>query len=192
MSSQVTISAKAFSRIDDMASFIHSGAVYLLQGERPSQRGAMEELIGRFAIRGPVRVVAGGNWVSFDRLPILLRERQGRVYEVLDHILISRAEVCYQMVDVLTALKADPIPLIICDMLDAFYDEDLTEQEVGRLLQKCLRRIETLSQQAPVLIGISSDRRRPELAQAVEEIADMRIYLESGKPMPDLQMSMGF
>lgn len=192
MSSQIAISANALSKIKGVASFIHSGAVYLFQGPRANLHGAMEEMINRFALRGRVHVVAGGNWVSFDRLPLLLREREGRVYETLDHIQVSRAETCYQMVDVLTWLKPSETPLVITDMLEAFDDDDLTEQEANMLLDKCINQIRLLSKTSPVLISVNALRNRPALPVSLEQIADMRIYIEAARQTHSLQMSMGF
>jgi hypothetical protein len=189
MTSQITISPNAIARIEDMSNFLHSGSVYLFQGPRSGLRTVMENIGERFALHDKVRIIAGGNWVSFDRLPFLLTQRQGRVYEVLDRIFVSRAETCYQMVDVLNALKPSSTPLIVLDLLDPFDDEDLTDMETNMLLDKCILRIGELSQAAPVLISNSQPSPRASLISKLETIADMRIYLEHPQSI-QAQMAM--
>jgi hypothetical protein len=190
MSSQITVSTKALARIEDVSAFVHSGSIYLFQGPRSGLRAVMENMGERFALREKVRIIAGGNWVSFDRLPFLLKERQGRVYEVLDRIFVSRAETCYQMVDVLNALKPSSTPLLVLDLLDPFDDEDLTDMETNMLLDKCILRLGELSEAAPVLISISQSSPRANLISKLETIADMRIYLEQAQPSAQAQMEM--
>lgn len=104
--------------------------------------------------------------------------------------MVSRAETCYQMVDVLSALKPSPIPLVITDMLEAFYDEDLTEQETGMLLEKCVLRMGVLSQESPLLISVNPTTRRTNLIERLERIADMRIYLEPPRQSEEVQMGL--
>jgi hypothetical protein len=152
----------------------------------------MEEIMIRFALRGRVDIVTGGNWVSFDRLPLLLHEGQEAVYEILDRIQVSRAETPYQMVDVLTWLKPSSTPLIIPDMLDAFDDDDLTEQEANLLLQKCISRIDVLRSTAPILISINTLHKRDSLVNLLEELAYMHIYVEAPGENLSSQMQMVF
>src|SRR3972149_7542518 len=143
--------SRALSSMRSLVPLAEPGSIYLFQGERNVLRSAMQELVDRFAMQEAVQVIVGGNWISFDGLPLLLGERAGSLYEILDNISVSRAETCYQMVDTLQTLQPSAAPLIITDMLTSFYEKDLTEQEVGMLLKKCLDRIKYLSLFAPVL-----------------------------------------
>jgi hypothetical protein len=171
-------SSHALSQVRQMVPLAHVGSVYLFQGESQVLRLPMQELIDRFAMQGPVQVIVGGNRISFDHLPLILGEQLGSVYEIMDRILVSRAEVCYQMQDVLAALAPSPTPIVITDMLESFYEEDLALQEVSFLLQKCLRRIHELSETAPVLIGASGDPSRPSLLEALERNSDERFCFQ--------------
>jgi hypothetical protein len=162
----------------------HADAIYLFQGDRKVLSAAMQELIDRFAIQDTVQVVVGGNRISFDHLPLILGDQAGRVYEILDHILVSRAESCYQMLDVLAALPPSPAPLVITDMLESFYEDSLTLKEVTQQLQRCLARLGELSKQAPVLLSARSNPARPSLMQLLEQHASSRFYFQPLETQP--------
>jgi hypothetical protein len=138
----------------------------------------MQELIFRFAMQGEVKVVVGANRISFDRLPLILGDRAGEVYEIMDRILVSRAETCFQMQDVLAYLEPSPSPIVITDMLQSFYEKDLSINEVSLLLKKCVRRIHQLSETAPVLISAEGNAERPVLLETLERLCDQRFYFQ--------------
>jgi hypothetical protein len=175
---------RALASIRGLVPQAEPGSIYLLQGERKVLRSVMQELVDRFAMQEPVQVIVGGNWISFDGLPMLLGEQAGSLYEIIDHISVSRAETCYQMLDTLLAIEPSPTPLIITDMLASFYEEDLTEQEVGTQLKKCLERINHLSQFAPVLVDADGNAGRPKLLALLEDCADTRFYFEEAAKQP--------
>lgn len=165
---------------------LHQGSVYLFQGDGDVLPAAMQEFIDRLGMRGAVQVIVGGNRISFDHLPLILGEQVGNIYNILDRILVSRAETCYQMKDVLAALEPSPVPIVITDMLESFYEEDLTPQEVTLLLQKCVKRIHQLSETAPVLISANGDPSRPNLLELIEQNSDERFYFQlfdEGEPI---------
>jgi hypothetical protein len=157
---------------------LSQGKIYLFQGDRDVLHAAMQEFINRFGMRGVVQVVVGGNRISFDHLSLILGEQIGNVYEIMDRILVSRAETCYQMQDVLAALEPGPVPIVITDMLGSFYEEDLTPKEVTLLLQKCIRHIHRLSQAVPVLISAGGDPSRPKLLELIDQNSDERFYFQ--------------
>lgn len=174
----------ALARIRNLVPLAHQGSIYLFQGENKILFTAMQELVFRFAMQGEVKVVVGANRISFDRLPLILGDRAGEVYEIMDRILISRAETCFQMQDVLAYLEPDPSPIVITDMLESFYEKDLSINEVSLLLKKCVRRIHQLSETAPVLISAEGDAQRPGLLEALERHCDERFYFQ---PSEDLE-----
>ena len=191
LSTNIIPGSTALSSIRSLVPLAEPGSIYLFQGERKVLRGAMQELVDRFAMQEAVQVVVGGNWISFDGLPLLLGERAGSLYEILDNISVSRAETCYQMVDTLQTLQPSAAPLIITDMLASFYEKDLTEQEVGMLLKKCLDRIKYLSLFAPVLIDADGDAARPQLLARLEDCADTRFYFQVAAAQPqNIQIGM--
>jgi hypothetical protein len=172
-----------------LAPFVQAGNIYLFQGEGPTLLPAIQNLIDHFALQEEVRVIVGANRISFDRLLLMLGEQAGSAYEILDRIQVSRAEICYQMFDVLTSLPIDPTPLVIIDMLESFYEEELTPDEVTLLLQNCLDRIYQLSQEAPILISARGDPSRPGLIRMLESYSDMRFYFESPLAEPEATQS---
>jgi hypothetical protein len=172
-------SSHALASVRSLASQVHGGAIYLVLGEPSTLFQAMQELIDRCALRGPVRVVVGGNRISFDHLPLILGDQTADFYEIFDRILVSRAETCFQMFDVLRALEPSPAPIVITDMLNSFYEEDIPMTEVSPLLQDCITRIKEISQHGPVLIGASGNPERVQLMQMLEEAADSRLYFQA-------------
>ena len=183
--------SRALSSMRSLVPSAEPGSIYLFQGERKVLRGAMQELVDRFALQEPVQVIVGGNWISFDGLPLLLGERAGSYYEILDRISVSRAETCYQMLDTLQALQPSSVPLIITDMLASFYDENLAEHQVKMLLQKCLERVKLLSHTAPLLIDADPDPARPQLLTMLESCAGTRFYFQAVSEKPEaVQLDM--
>jgi hypothetical protein len=184
--------SSALSSVRQMVPLAQVGSIYLFQGEDEVLQPAMQEFIDRFGMRGSVHVVVGSNRISFDHLPLILGEKIGQVYEIMDRIVVSRAETCYQMYDVLAALDSNAVPIVITDMLEAFYEEDLTPQEVTLLLQKCIRHIHRLSANAPVLISASGDLSRSNLLELVEQNSDERFYFQPSDNIENIiQMAFG-
>ena len=163
--------------------------MYLFQGDAKVLHQAMQELIDRFALEKAVRVVVGGNRISFDHLPLIVGEQVGHIYEILDRISVSRAETCYQMQDVLGALQPDANPLVVTDMLASFYEEDLTTAEVSLLLKRCLKSLAALGETAPVLISACGDPTRPNLLDMLEQSAGARFYFQPLDTPPESQLS---
>lgn len=178
---------RAVASVREIVPLAHPGSVYLFQGEGDVLYIAMQEMIDRFALKAPVQVVVGGNRIDFEHLPLIAGEQIGNIYEILDRIWVSRAETCYQMLDVLQALKPSAAPLVITDMLASFYEDDLTMQEITMLLQNCLAQVQRISELAPVLIGANADALRPNLIEMLERHADMRFYFEPSNPPKELQ-----
>jgi hypothetical protein len=170
--------ASALSSVRQIAPLAQVGSIYLFQGESDILHAAMEEFVHRLGMRGLVQVIVGSNRISFEHLSLILGERIGHVYEIMDRILVSRAETCYQMKDVLTALEPSPNPIVITNMLSSFYDENLTLNEVTLLLQKCIQRVHQLCEFAPVLISAEPDSDRLDLLHFVEQNSDQRFYFE--------------
>jgi len=153
------------------------GQIYLITGQSPLIRPLVQELLHRFAILGELRVILGGNRFSLERLPILLGDDIARLPEVLNGVKISRGETCYQLLDALKQTETSPIPLVVMDMLDSFYNEDLTEREVERVLADSLAHVQRLSKKAPLLLSASANPGREQLLKALRDIAEYAIEL---------------
>lgn len=176
-----------------IAETVSPGVNYLFSGDEDVLFTAMQELIDRLALRDLVQVIVGGNRISFDHLPLILGDRAGDVYEILDNISVSRAETCYQMRDVLSSLKPSQIPLVITDMLSPFTERDLTIQEVTIVLEDCIEFVHKFSETAPVLISSKHYPERPYLFSLLEQHCSMRMYFQAprAKRAPNTQIQMG-
>ena len=180
----------AITSIRSLVPLAAPGSIYLFQGETTVLAAAMQELMDRFALQEPVQVVVGGNRISFDHLFMLIGEQAGDAYAIMDRISVSRAETCYQMLDVLEKMESSSSPLVITDTLDSFFEDDLTDNEVTLLLKKCLKHMQRLCQTAPLLIGATGDDSRSELLQMLECNSDMRFYFEPAVDAATAQMKM--
>lgn len=162
----------------------HAGAVYMLNGEAPALAAAMQELINRMALQGPVRVILGNNRLNLDLVPLTLGEQAGRAYEVLDNLRISRAETCYQMKDVLAHLEPDPSPVVVSGFLHPFDEKNLAPSEVHMLLEHCLESLHRANRSAPVILSAGPVKEHPELLPLLEQSIDVRLQLEPAQTLP--------
>ena len=60
-----------------------AGNLYLITGERSLIWPLVQELTDHFAIRGPLRVVVGGNRISFERMPLHLLDKPSQFEKIL-------------------------------------------------------------------------------------------------------------
>lgn len=184
-------SEQALATAHSLVSLAHPRSIYLLQAGKEVLLPAMQELIDHFALQGKVRVILGANRITFDHLPLVLGEQAYKIYEIIDRISITRAEVCYQMLAALQATELNSHPLVITDMLESFYEEDLSPREVTALLEDCLERIQQISLAAPVVISANSHPERKNLIDLLADAADVRIYFQpAAEPKGSMQFSL--
>lgn len=161
----VSTDQEEYQRVLSLARLSHAGEIYLIAGHQRSVWPATQVIADFLALLGPLRIILGGNRYTLEYLPMMLSSRVTDIYGVLDHIHISRAETCYQMLDALQRTQPSQEPLLVMEMLDSFYDENLSDSEVKGLLARCISRVRQLSQAAPVFLSADPDRERPELIQ---------------------------
>ena len=110
------------------------------------------QIMAELAVRGPLTVLDGGNRFPAYHLIRLIRSRLPDPSTALQHTFVRRAFTCYQMLALLEGTSALPQPYILLDLLATFYDEQISIQEVRRLLDGCLHEIERLCLTSPVLV----------------------------------------
>ena len=110
------------------------------------------QVMAELALRGPLTVLDGGNRFPAFHLIRLISSRIPDPSSILQHTFVRRAFTCYQMLALLEGTPALPQPYILLDLLATFYDEQISVQEVHRLLDGCLRQVERLCQTSPVLV----------------------------------------
>jgi hypothetical protein len=127
------------------------------------------DLLATLAIHGPVTVLDGGNCFPAYHLARTVSSRTSDLSEVMQHIFVRRAFTCHQMLSLLDGTPSLPQPYLILDLLATFYDEQIDEREVRRLLEACLQEVERLAQIAPVLVTVTP-ARTPERGFLVEQV----------------------
>lgn len=157
--------------IRKLAQLANPGEIYLMVGHQRSVWPATQVIADFLALLGPLRIVLGANRYTLDYLPLMLSNRVTEIYGILERIQISRAETCYQMLDALQKTPAGTEPLLVMEMLDSFYDENLSLAEVKGILARCISTLKQLSQWAPIFISADPDRERPELIQMLVQTA---------------------
>jgi hypothetical protein len=114
---------------------------------------AVFDLTVDMALTTGVKLLICGNRLPFYDLAYALAGRVGQRYETIlrENIFFSRAETCIQLVDFLCDLEADPMPLLVTDMLAHFSDEDASQ--VDELFFACQVELQRLGKGGPVLVN---------------------------------------
>ena len=137
--------------------------LHLIIAPHPQRRRLMSELTARLALEGPLLVLDGGN--SFDAygLSRLLRQRSRQWKSLLEHTQLARAFTCHQMSTLLEQTAATPLPTLVLELLDTFYDENVPLPERLRLLEGCLEHLRRLAQNSQVAVSAASpEQGQPE------------------------------
>jgi hypothetical protein len=143
------------------------------------------DAVAHMSLRGPVRVLDGGNSFNAYQVARALR-RHSPDLAGLERIQLARAFTCYQMLALLESTPQYALPTLVLDMLTTFYDENVPLRECQRLLEASLAHLQRLSRAAPVLVNASWPKaiasERAQLVEAIEQIADQVYYLEEPAP----------
>lgn len=161
-----------------------TGSLILLVGPR-SLNTTMLNAIARLGEGGPVRILDGGN--RFNAY-MVARAARGRP-DVLNRITISRAFTCYQVRSLLESTPATPIPFVVLDLLNTFYDESVQIGERKRLLRACTMHMERLAGAAGGVVTVHPPRVP---SQAAVELLEMlqspmvdSYFIEMPAPTPE-------
>jgi hypothetical protein len=145
----------------------------LITGQPSYINQRMHLLIVEVALAGPVKLLICGNRYNHYGVNYALAATTGDFKRILDeNILLSRAETCYQMVELLHKVQADSTPSLALDFLNTFYEKSIPEREIDQLLFEALLQLRRLNQQAAVIISAHSGQRRPRLLKALESAVD--------------------
>ena len=147
----------------------------------------MLELTARFARRGPLRVLDGGN-----RFNAYTVARQLRCIGVLDQtaalsrIRVARAFTCHQVLSLLENTALEPLPALGIDLLDTFYDESVELEERRRLAVKCAAHLRRLSRLAVVVVSLRPPpppREDPTgILGIIQDAADQFVFHQPPEP----------
>ena len=149
------------------------GPITLVAGRRSDIHQRMHALIVELALAGPVKVLIGGNRYDHYRINYALAAATP-LYEYIlaHHIHLSRAETCYQMVELLTQTQADSAPCLVLDLLTTFYDGGISEREIAQLLFETILQLRRLSRETAVTVSAYTEEKRPQLLKVIENAAD--------------------
>jgi hypothetical protein len=111
---------------------------------------AMLTAIARLGERHAIRVLDGGNRFNAYTVARLVRGRP----EVLEHITVSRAFTCYQVLALLENTLATAPACVVLDLLNTFYDESVQAGERKRLLWTCLTQLERLGRSSKSVVSV--------------------------------------
>jgi len=136
-------------------------------------RSHMLDLIARLALRGPVRVLDAGNQCNVYPIAQRLRRSTPDVNDALRRIQLQRAFTCYQVAALLVETGPSATPTLVLDFLATFYDQDVKLPEASDLLRGCLRHLQRLAEQAPVLVSA-----RPPAAACAERVPLLEMLRE--------------
>jgi hypothetical protein len=160
-------------------------SLILLVGPR-SLNTTMLNAIARLGEGGPVRVLDGGN--RFNAY-IVARAVRG-MQEVLNRITISRAFTCYQVLAMFENMtSALPIPFVVLDLLNTFYDEAVQIGERKRLLKACTLHMERLARNAGGVLTVHPPRvLSPESVELLEMLQGPNVEshsIQTAAPVPE-------
>jgi hypothetical protein len=112
-------------------------------------------LTAELAICGAVTVLDGGNRFPAYQTMRMLRRRTPNILPTAGRIFLRRAFTCHQMLALLESTPALHQPYIVLDLLATFHDENVPNEEVNRLLDRCLVQLERLRLEAPVIVSLA-------------------------------------
>jgi len=107
----------------------------------------------QLAMEKGIRLLICGNHLPFYEIAYTLAGRIGQGYEKIlkERVFFSRAETGAQLIDFLSEMAADPMPLLVTDLLARFKDED--ESQVDELFFACQMELERLSKTGLVMVS---------------------------------------
>jgi hypothetical protein len=109
-------------------------------------------LISSLALRGPLQIVAGSEWIPSYDVARLLRHSLAQIEPVLERIQLRRAFTCYQLLDLLANIRPEPSPVLVLDMLHTFLNNDIRLNVRRRVLERCGQHLQRLALHRPVAV----------------------------------------
>jgi hypothetical protein len=164
--------------------------LHLVIAPHRAQRQMMTILTARLALAGKVRLVDAGNCFDGYGLARQLRQQTSSWQQALERVSVARAFTCYQVETLLSESVADIAPVLVLNLLDTFYDENVKLPERMRLLQVSLAELRRLCRMASVAVSASLPTRdQPtELLERLAESAGQVWTFEEPQPAEPLRL----
>jgi hypothetical protein len=145
------------------------------------ERDAIVELITQWVLRGPLYLIAAGEWMPpHDDLRYAVYRYTPAFDEVLDNLILARPFTCLQLLDLLVEANGQNKPVLILDYLHLFYNADVDLSLRYSTLEKCCQYTRHLSFSNPVIVLVPylnvEDYRRffPFVASIADETIEIR------------------
>jgi hypothetical protein len=164
--------------------------LHLVLAPHRAQRQMMTVLTARLAVTKRVRLVDAGNCFDGYGLARQLRQRTSSWQAALDRVSVARAFTCYQVETLLTESVADFSSVLVLNLLDTFYDENVKLSERVRLLEVSLSELRRLCRSASVAVSASlPNRDQPgELLEILASAAGQVWSFEEPQPAEPLRL----
>ena len=133
--------------------------LHLVLAPHRAQRQMMTILTARLALTGRVRLVDAGNCFDGYGLARQLRQQTSYWQAALERVSVARAFTCYQVETLLTEAVSDFSPVLVLNLLDTFYDENVKLIERLRLLEVSLAELRRLCRAASVAVSATLPTR---------------------------------
>jgi hypothetical protein len=148
----------------ELHSKLHPNRIYRVRPEDTY------DLTIQLALETGIRLLVCGNRLPFYEIAYTLAGLVGQDYETIlcERIFFSRAETCTQLIDFLCGLEADPLPLLVTDLLTRFGEEG--DDQVDELFFACQIELERLSKIAPVIVSATPRPPLERLGFALQRI----------------------
>ena len=164
--------------------------LHLLVAPHRPQRQAMTILAARLAAAGRVRLLDAGNCFDGYGLARQLRQHTSRWEQALERVSVARAFTCYQVETLLTESVSDLSPVLVLNLLDTFYDENVNLAERLRLLDVSLGELRRLCRTASVAVSTSPPKpgQPVELLEVLAGAARQVWRFEEPQPLEPLRL----
>jgi hypothetical protein len=179
-----------YDRNMDYALQLSPRQLHLVLAPHRAQRQMMTILTARLALTGSVRLVDAGNCFDGYGLARQLRQQTSYWQQALERVSVARAFTCYQVETLLTEVVADFSPVLVLNLLDTFYDENVKLPERLRLLEVSLSELRRLCRMASVAVSASSPTREQpgELLEVLSGAAGQVWSFEEPQPVEPLHL----
>jgi hypothetical protein len=164
--------------------------LHLVLAPHRVQRQMMTLLAARLAATGRVRLVDAGNCFDGYGLARQIRQHTSQWQEALERVSVARAFTCYQVETLLAESVSDFSPVLVLNLLDTFYDENVKLQERLRLLEVSLGELRRLHRTASVAVSTSIPRpdQPAELLEKLTRAAGQMWSFEEPQPLEPMRL----
>lgn len=164
--------------------------LHLVIAPHRAQRQMMTILTARLALTSRVRLLDAGNCFDGYGLARQLRQQTSLWQQALERVSVARAFTCYQVETLLSESVSDLSPVLVLNLLDTFYDENVKLVERQRLLEVSLAEIRRLCRAASVAVSTCLPTRdQPgELLEMLEGAAAQVWSFEEPQPAQPLRL----